>query len=285
MKLRSLALAGLLTVATACSTVDQAVDAPEPSRTTHTPSASSVVATEPEADSSERVPLMPDLLGMPSAKAGERLGELGLGSTWGPPVAVRCEARPGTIARQKPAAGTPLEPDTTVTVRTAALDLDQFRGPCEPDVMHLGDGGHPDVALASEFYRFAADPALGAPFGEGTLWVGIEDGVKATRLAGNELSELASWELHGVEYAERSDPFSALDMLAASGGRFELHDGVVGTCPGGNDKAPSELAGLRAISLTAPEDVTSACHEWWGVTLFLDSDDEITGVALRLGSP
>lgn len=109
--------------------------------------------------------------------------------------------------------------------------------------------------------------------------------MKATRLSGSELGELAAWELDEVEYAERSGPFSALDILAASGGYFELRDGVANTCPGGNDRAPSELAGLRAISLTAPEDVTSACLEWWSVTLFLDSDNEIRGVALRLGSP
>jgi len=60
---------------------------------------------------------------------------------------------------------------------------------------------------------------------------------------------------------------------------------VVGTCPERAGEAPAELEGLRTLSLSSPADVTSACLEWWGVTLFLDPQDRIRGVALRLGSP
>ncbi|MGA8845031.1 MAG: PASTA domain-containing protein, partial [Nocardioides sp.] len=227
---------------------------------------------------------MPDLIGMPSAKAGERLGELGLGSSWGPPVVVRCEARPRTVVRQRPASGTPLRSDTTVHIRTAALDLDRFRGPCGSLDENVDLVTEADATLARTFYRFAANASLDAPFASGDVWIGIEAGLTSTSLAGSELGELPGWELDTV-YAERSGPFSALDTLAQSGGYYELHDGVAGACSGGNDKAPPELDGLRAISLTSPDDVTSACLEWWAVTLFLDPQDRIRGVALRLGSP
>ena len=234
--------------------------------------------------------LMPDLVGLPSADAGRRIGELeasarlGLSSNWGMPIVVRCGARPRTVLYQHPAPGTPLKGRTKIQIRTAALDLDKFRGPCEPHAVNDGPVAEAHATLAREFYRFAANPALGAPFASGDVWVGIEDGPKSTRLAGSALGELVAWELD-TGYAERSGPFSALDTLAESGGYYELRDGVAETCPGGNDKAPPELDGLRAISLTAPGDVTSACLEWWTVTLFLDSHDRIRGVALRLGSP
>jgi hypothetical protein len=45
------------------------------------------------------------------------------------------------------------------------------------------------------------------------------------------------------------------------------------------------LAGMRAISMTVPADTVGACMEWWGVTLFLDGNDNIRGVALRHGAP
>ena len=96
--------------------------------------------------------------------------------------------------------------------------------------------------------------------------------------------ELTAWEV-GTGYAERIGPFSALDLVAASGGYYNLHAGVAGTCPRGEGKAPPELAGLRTISLTAPTATTSSCMDWWGVTLFLSADHQIRGVALRLGSP
>lgn len=223
---------------------------------------------------------MPDLVGLGSAEAGRRLGELGLGSTWDT-VVVRCEARPGTVVRQTPAPGAELTEEATVQVRTARLDLDEFRGPC--DVRELGPVRGPDAALVRQFYRFAADPSLGAPFVDGPVWTGIEDGLAATTVSAAQRAHLAAWQLDG-EYAERSGPFSALDVVAASGGYYEVRRGIAGTCPGGNGAAPPELAGLRAISLTAPADTVGACLEWWGVTLFL-AGDEIRGVALRLGSP
>lgn len=233
---------------------------------------------------------MPDLVGLPSADAGRRIGELeasarlGLSSSWGMPIVVRCGARPRTVRYQHPAPGTPLQRRTEIQIRTAALDLDKFRGPCEPHIKNDGGVAEAQATVARDFYLFAADPALGAPFASGDVWVGIEDGLTSTSLAGSALGELMAWELD-TAYAERSGPFSALDTLAESGGYYELHDGVVGTCPSGVGKAPPEMGGLRAISLTAPDDVTSACLEWWGVTLFLDSQERIKGVALRLGSP
>ncbi len=233
---------------------------------------------------------MPDLIGLPSADAGRRIGELeasarlGLSSNWGMPIVVRCGARPRTILHQYPEPGTPLQRRTEIQIRTAALNLDKFRGPCEPHITNDGGVAEVEAALAREFYRFAADPSLAAPFAPGDVWVGIEDGPSSSSLASDALGELMAWELN-TGYAERSGPFSALDTLAESGGYYNLREGVVGTCPSGVGKAPPEMDGLRAISLTAPDDVTSACSEWWGVTLFLDSHDRIQGVALRLGSP
>lgn len=169
-------------------------------------------------------------------------------------------------------------------VRTAALDLERFRGPCPARGISVGPVEEADEALPQNFYRFAADPSLGARFAGGGVWVGIEDGPTSTTVAGDELGKLAAWELD-TEYAERSGPFSALDVLAGSGGWYELREGVVGTCPESAGEAPPGLEGLRALSLSSPADVTSACLEWWGVTLFLDAQDRIRGVALRLGSP
>ena len=226
--------------------------------------------------------LMPELAGLASAEAGRRIGELGLGSDWRT-VTVRCDARPGTVVRQSPAAGTPIEDETVVRLHTAMLDLEEFRGPCEPADADLGPVAGPDAVLARQFYRFAADPSLGAPFVAGDVWTGIEDGLVATTVRPEQRIDLAAWRLDG-EYAERGGPFSALDVLASSGGYFELHCGIAGTCPGGNDDPPVGLAGLRAISLTVPEDAIDSCMDWWGVTLFLEGD-EIRGVALRLGSP
>jgi hypothetical protein len=237
---------------------------------------SSTSPTSPAADTAT----MPDLVGLGSAEAGRRIGELGLGSEWGSAV-VRCQAQPGTVVRQVPAAGAVITDDTVVRLRTARLDLDEFRGPC--DVAELGPVTGSDAALARQFYRFAADPALGAHFVDGDVWTGIEAGLLVTTVSPARRADPSAWHLEG-EYAERGGPFSALDVLAGSGGYFEVHRGIVGTCPAGDNDPPSELAGLRAISLTVPEASIDSCMNWWGVTLFLDGD-AIRGVALRLGSP
>ena len=177
-----------------------------------------------------------------------------------------------------------MTPRADVRVRTAALNLEVFRGPCSPPEGDLGPLRGPDARLAREFYRFAADPSLGAPFSDGGTWVGIEAGRTSISLDEAERQHLEAWEI-GAGYAEQSGPFSALDTLAASGGYYELRRGIAATCPMGNDDPPPHLADARAISLSAPADATSACTEWWGVTLFLDPQDRIQGVALRLGSP
>lgn len=171
-----------------------------------------------------------------------------------------------------------------VAIRTAAIDLDEFRGPCAPPDGDLGPVTGADAVVARQFYRFAADPSLGAPFAPEDTWVGIEAGPTSVRLGAEERGHLPAWELDAA-YAESLGPFSAPDLLARTGGYFELHRGVVGTCPTGDDRAPAELAGLRAITLTAPADTVAACMEWWGVTLFLDAADRIRGVALRQGAP
>jgi hypothetical protein len=257
------------------------------------PACQSSTEARPTATPSVDVPprvLMPDLVGLPSALAGRRLGsieasaDLGLTSDWGRPVIVRCGVRPETVAHQQPAPGTPLGRRTVVRIRTAALDLEEFRGPCDPADGDRGPVAGPDAALARQFYRFAADPSLGAPFASGEVWTGIDRGPTGVLLDESERPNVAAWMLAGA-YAERTGPFSALDIVAASGGYYELHRGVVPTCGSGRDEAPPVLAGLRAISLTAPSDTTMACLQWWGVTLFLDDDDRIRGVALRLGAP
>jgi hypothetical protein len=270
-----------LAVAAGCSSDDPTV---QPTPTTSSAPRGTTSATPDEPTSTATGPVVPDLVGLASAEAQEVLGELALGSSWGPPVAVGCEARPRTVVQQRPAPGTPAGPRTTVAVRTAALELERFRGPCPARVTTFGPVSEAEEALAEGFYRFAADPSLGAPFVAGEVWVGIEDGPTSTTLSRDELGELASWELQ-TEYAERSGPFSALDVLAESGGWYELREGVAGTCPETTGEAPPGLEGLRTLTLSSPADVTSACLEWWGVTLFLDAQDRIRGVALRLGSP
>ncbi len=227
---------------------------------------------------------MPDLTGLPSGEAVRRLGALGLSSSWERPIDVRCGTRPRTVAWQRPRPGTPLTPRADVRVRIAALNLDVFRGPCSPPEGELGPLRGPDAQLARAFYRFAADPSLDAPFAAGQTWVGIEAGPTSITLDEVERPHAHAWELD-AGYAEAVGPFSALDTVAASGGYYELRRGIAATCPHGNADPPAHLADARAISLTAPADVTSSCMEWWGVTLFLDSHDEVRGVVLRLGSP
>jgi hypothetical protein len=259
-------------------------DSPSPA-TSSSPSLTSA----PEPSTPTQV-LMPELVGLASTEAMQGIGELdetaelGLWSNWGWPVAVRCGIRPGTVVRQQPGPGTPLKAGTQIQIRTAALDLENFRGPCDPAEGDLGPVVGPDAVLARQFYRFAADPTLGAPFAAGEVWTGIENGPAGRSLVDRELAQLAAWQV-GEAYAERSGPFSALDVVASSGGYYELHNGVVPTCSLGNDEPPPELVGLRAITLAAPSDTVSACMEWWGVTLFLDASNQIRGAALRLGSP
>ncbi|MDP3894163.1 hypothetical protein, partial [Nocardioides sp.] len=110
-------------------------------------------------------------------------------------------------------------------IRTAALDLDVFRGPCDP-----ADGGRgpvvgADAELARQFYRFAADPSLGAPFVSGEVWAGIEDGPTARALGEAERRDLAAWQFDTM-YAEAVGPFSSLDTLARSGGYYAMRRGV-----------------------------------------------------------
>lgn len=228
--------------------------------------------------------IMPDLIGLPAVEAATRIGTVAASSDWGGPVHVRCQQRPSTVAWQRPAAGTPMSDDVVVEVRLAALDLEEFRGPCEPVDGDLRPVTGSASLLAREFYRFAADPSRGAPFVRGPVWVGIEDGLFSTTISGEEVAQLSAWELQ-TTYAERIGPFSALDVLAGSGGYYELRRGVDNNCFTGDAEPPPALEGVRAISLTASSDVFSSCMEWWAVTLFLDPQDRIAGVALRLGAP
>jgi hypothetical protein len=231
--------------------------------------------------------VMPDLVGLLDADASEVLGALAARSSfeleWGRPVAVRCSARPESVVRQSPPPGTVIDGRTHVVVRLAALDLAEFRGPCAPSDGDLGPVHGRDAALARAFYRFAVDPSVPAPFASGEVLVAIEDRV-ALRLGPGERQRLTSWQIHEA-YAEASGPFSALDLVASSGGYYELHPGVLPTCPTQTDDVPRELAGLRPLTLTTPAGATTSCMEWWGVTLFLDAADRIAGVALRMGSP
>ena len=230
--------------------------------------------------------LMPDLVGLTSTEALQLFGELDgsadLGLNWGRPVTVRCGVRPDTVATQQPVPGTPLTRRTVLEIRTAALDLEEFRGPCEPADGDLGPVGGSDAELARRFYRFATDPSLDASvFGE-EVSIGIEDHTHSV-LGDDDLVRLGAWSID-ASYAERTGPFSALDIVAGSGGYYELHRGIEPTCGFGVGDAPPELTGLRAISLTASWETTSACMDWWGVTLFLEGDT-VRGVSLRLGSP
>ena len=233
--------------------------------------------------------VMPDLVGLTEVAAQRRVGdlqansELRLGFTWSAQAVATCDVAPGTVVLHRPGAGATLAKRTEIVIRTAYLDLDRFRGPCDPSEGQLGPVRGADAETARQFYRFAADPTRGARFVRGDVWIGIEDGLVSQELSVDQLADLGAWQL-GAGYAERSGPFSALDIMAESGGYYEVHRGVLPPCGRGNHAAPRELTGLRAITLTAPRDTISACMQWWGVSLFLD-DHRIRGVALRLGSP
>lgn len=232
---------------------------------------------------------MPDLRGLLLVDALEELEGVRtrtdnfLRLQLGRAVPVGCEQRPRTVARQVPPPGTPIGSGTSVRIRTAQLDLESSRGPCDPADRDLGTVDGADADLAWQFYRFAADPTLGAPFGE-RVWVGIEDSSTGAWLSGPELMELDAWQI-GTAYAEAVGPFSALDHLASSGGYFQINSGITPTCPDGNRDAPAGLSGMRALSLTSPAESFASCMDWWGVTLSLDGADRIHGVTLRKGSP
>ena len=244
---RSLARASALTIATlvltSCTTSpdDPAADPPR-----------SVTPTRESPGVPPAPVLMPDLIGIPSEVAFTRLARLkgrhglNLGLTWARPVLVGCETRPETVARQYPKPGSPLKQRTEVVIRTAEMDLAAFRGPCEPATGELGPVKGRDAGIARAFYRFAADSSLGAPFADTDIWVGIEDRPDAHSLSASELSNLSAWELR-TAYAERSGPFSALDLLATSGGYFEVHRGIQGCFT--SNHTPSALAGTRAIKV------------------------------------
>ena len=118
--------------------------------------------------------------------------------------------------------------------------------------------------MARQFYRFAANPSLSATFTSGEVWVGIENGLTSTRSWVRPSSTtLTAWEMDAA-YAEASGPFSpSRHPWRDSGGYYELHNGVAASCATTTRPVPVELVGLRAISLTAPTDVTRACLEWW----------------------
>ncbi|HEX6150207.1 PASTA domain-containing protein [Nocardioides sp.] len=252
---------------------------------------SSVASPTEQPTSSSPTPdpvTMPDLIGLTSSVAGRRIGQLdgstrlGLSPSWsGAPV--RCDVRPGTVVHQRPPAGTRLRRRQVIRVQTAYLDIGVFRGPCSPTAGDLGPLRGTDATLARRFYRFAADPTLGAPFAPEPVWHGIGSGSVATWVSVAQRADLSAWRLDTL-YAERSGPFSALDVLAASGGYYQLHRGTSAGCSGDADDPPA-MAGFRSITLSSPRDTTDACLDWWSVTLYLDEDDLIRGVALRLGAP
>lgn len=268
---RRTTLAAVLLALTACADhVAEPSPTPTPSRDPGPPPTLATV-------------LVPDLTGLTARAVVRRYDEDELDvASIGRPVPVRCEPRPGVVAAQRPRAGTVVESGTEAHLRLAALDLSSFRGPCPGH--ELGPVQGADATLARGFYRFAADPTRGAPFVDGGVWTGIEDGPAGIVVDPERRADLRAWRID-TAYAERRGPFSALDVVAASGGWYELHRGVAGTCGTSPPGAPAALAGLRAVTLTAPADTVSSCLQQWAVTLFLDHADRIAGVGLRLGSP
>lgn len=265
--MKTLAALAVLLLA-ACSTTTPAPD-PAPAATTPPPV------------------LMPDLTGLPDQEVARALGRLerqgvDVSGNRGAPVAVRCGVRPGVVVRQRPLPGTPVEGRVEGFLRLSMLDLRTFRGPCPG--ADLGPVSGADADLARGFYRFATDPTRNAPFVDGEVWAGIESGPAGAWLDATERTSLSGWRV-GTGYAERSGPLSALDLVASSGGRYELHPGVVATCGTDRDGRPATMAGLRAITIAPDPATTGSCMDTWGVTLFLDGADRIAGVALRVGSP
>lgn len=235
----------------------------------------------------------PQLLGLGRAQAGRRIGRLesathlGLSSDWRSEVITHCGPRPGTVVRQRPAPGTPLHRGSVIHVRVAAMDLRRFRGPCAvPGSVTAPPRHRPDAALAERFYRFAVDPHQPGPFAPGPVWTGLEDGPgrASTLVQPRQRRSPRAWRVRAT-YAERRGPFSALDVVARSGGYLRVHPGIAPTCPAGNAAAPRSLRGFRAITLTPWRDAVDSCSAWWGVTLFLDDRSQIRGVALRVGAP
>lgn len=255
----------------------------EPPSTTSEPAPVSTPTPTPTAEAV----LMPDLIGLPANGAMGELGriqtDLQLRLDWAAPVRVGCETRPGTVVRQQPAAGTALHRHTEVVIRTGEMDVAVFRGPCEPEDGEVGPVRGAEAALARDFYRFAADPTQGGVFGTGSTWLGIESGLWETTVAEEDRYDLGAWSMD-TNYAEASGPMAPLDLLARTGGYFEVHHGVEEACTG--DAAPPEdLETMRALSITPPSDVVGSCMEAWAITLFVDSGNVIRGVALRMGSP
>lgn len=278
---RCLTLLVVVLLVSACGDETQSTKAAAPSPTA--------------APTSEPMPepvLMPDLVGLFERQVDRRIGEIyvegerEISQDRRGEVVLDCSVVPDMVIRQAPAPGTPLvRKRIQVKLWAAYLDLERFRGPCDPEDGELGPVRGADARLAREFYRFAADPTLGAPFVDGDVWFGIEGGPVHTWVSAADRTDPEAWEVDS-SYAERIGPFSALDVLAMTGGRYEVHRGVVPTCNFPSEpEVPTELSGLRAISLTSAEDSIGSCSQWFGVTLFVDGPDRIAGVALRLGSP
>jgi hypothetical protein len=97
-----------------------------------------------------------------------------------------------------------------------------------------------------------------------------------------ELAEPAPWRSEEMAFAEAIGEFSALDVLARSHA-VRFTEGPIPWCAGPARRWPGRIAGLRQVTIE-PVGIDS-CIEWFGVSLFIDDNDRIAGVALDLFGP
>lgn len=96
-----------------------------------------------------------------------------------------------------------------------------------------------------------------------------------------DLSDPGSWQLPGP-YAGSPGPFSALELLAGSGGQYRVDLGHGPTC----DESPAPPAGVETSRvLSVQPRSTDSCLEWWRIDLFVNEVGQVTGVIVKLPDP
>lgn len=87
-------------------------------------------------------------------------------------------------------------------------------------------------------------------------------------------------------FRERTGPFSALELVAASE-EVAVTEGPPRTCTAPNAQAPvpPEMAAHRLISIGPVSGSIATCMHWWAVTIYLDEGGAVAGIGLDVGAP